>query len=197
MSRKEKIHAALKHGAYSATTLLPGEDPAAFDQLHQGLIAEFAATGPLEQDIVANMAHLVWREQNLPIFRIAERARDRYSDIKHEKRLQAGLPRSGLLMFEDVDPADPAAELEATEAADAQARRELGGGYELAKIGRIATVDQLLEDLAVIERLDAMIDKCLKRLLFLRGLKSLAPTQSASPAPAQTSPAPVRRRRTG
>jgi hypothetical protein len=98
----------------------------------------------------------------------------------------------GFLVFKDEDPADPAAELEAAEAADAQARRELGNAYDLAKIGNIATVDQLMRDLAVVERLDAMIDKCLKRLLFLRGLKSLAPTQSPSPAPAQNS-ATVRR----
>jgi hypothetical protein len=42
----------------------------------------------------------------------------------------------------------------------------------------------LLSDLAVEERLDALIDKCLKRLLFLRGLKSLAQPQTPTPAPA-------------
>jgi len=36
-------------------------------------------------------------------------------------------------------------------------------------------MDHLLQDLAVVERLDAMVDKCLKRLLLLRGLKSLRP----------------------
>jgi hypothetical protein len=32
--RVKKIHPALKHGGYSATGLLPGEDPAAFEKLH-------------------------------------------------------------------------------------------------------------------------------------------------------------------
>ena len=41
------------------------------------------------------------------------------------------------------------------------------------ELGDAATIDRLLQDLAVEERLDAMIDKCLKRLLYLRGLKSL------------------------
>jgi hypothetical protein len=48
--RVKKIHPALKHAGYSATTLLPGEDPAAFDKLHQDLIAEFHPDGPLEND---------------------------------------------------------------------------------------------------------------------------------------------------
>jgi hypothetical protein len=41
-------------------------------------------------------------------------------------------------------------------------------------------LEQLMSVLAVEERLDTMIDRCLKRLLFLRGLKSIAPAKSAS-----------------
>src|SRR5262249_58809823 len=78
--------------------------------------------------------------------------------------------------------------------ADAQVREEFGNTFELVNLGKRATLDHLTKELAVEERLDAMIDKCLKRLLFLRGLKSLAPTQSAS-STAETSSAPVRRLR--
>ena len=36
MSRQvKKFHPALKHGAFSATAVLPGEDPAEFKELHQ------------------------------------------------------------------------------------------------------------------------------------------------------------------
>jgi hypothetical protein len=52
---------------YSGTALLPGEDPGEFELLHNKLIAEFAPAGPFEQDIVANMARLIWRKQNLGI----------------------------------------------------------------------------------------------------------------------------------
>jgi hypothetical protein len=38
----KKLHPAIKHGAYSATALLPGEDSAAFTELHQKIIAELA-----------------------------------------------------------------------------------------------------------------------------------------------------------
>ena len=69
------------------------------------------------------------------------------------------------------------------QATEDQARKDLGASYELVEIGEAATVDRLLQDLAVVERLDAMIDKCLKRLLFLRGLKSLRRVSSSPPLP--------------
>ena len=53
--------------------------------------------------------------------------------------------------------------------------------YELVEIGEIASVDQLMKDLEVQDRLDAMIDKCLKRLLFLRGLKSISSASTSAP----------------
>jgi hypothetical protein len=36
----KKFRAALKYGAFSATAILPGEDPTAFKELHQNIIAE-------------------------------------------------------------------------------------------------------------------------------------------------------------
>jgi hypothetical protein len=73
--RFKKIHPALKHAAYSATTILPGEDRAAFEKLHRDLIAEFKPFGASEESIIAKLAHRLWRSQNLAIFRIAELAR--------------------------------------------------------------------------------------------------------------------------
>src|SRR5262249_36539419 len=67
-----KLHPALKHAGYSATTLLPGEDPAAFEKLHRALIHELAPVGTLEEEIVADMARLTWRNQNLATFQTAE-----------------------------------------------------------------------------------------------------------------------------
>src|SRR5262245_29032249 len=77
-----KIHPALKHGGYAATAILPGENRADFEKLHQSLIAELAPVGALEDDIVATMARFVWRKQNLATFRIAVLARNRYSAIR-------------------------------------------------------------------------------------------------------------------
>ena len=64
MARIDRLHPAVKHGAYSATDVLPGESRAAFEKLHRGLIAEYAPSGVHEQHIVMNMARLIWRQQN-------------------------------------------------------------------------------------------------------------------------------------
>jgi hypothetical protein len=71
-TRVNRIPPALKHGAYSATAVLPGESRAEFEKLHRDLIAELT---PFEDDIVADLERLVWRK------RIAERARNRRSQI--------------------------------------------------------------------------------------------------------------------
>src|SRR6516225_6789416 len=127
--RFKKPHAAFKHGAYSATAVLPGEDEDAFRELHQKIIAELAPVGALEEDLVGTIARLLWRKQNLAILRMVEFARE------HGVELRAERP-----FFR-------------------------------------------MEDLQV-EELDAIIDKCLKRLLFLRGVKSLSSAaSSASPQP--------------
>jgi len=48
-----------------------------------------------------------------------------------------------------------------------------------------------MKELDVKERLDGMIDKCLKRLLFVRGLKSIS-SPAASPAPQQRIAGPAK-----
>ena len=65
-----------------------------------------------------------------------------------------------------------------------EAREELGDAYALVEVGETATVERLLRDLDVEERLEARIEKCLKRLLVLRGLKSIS-TAYPSPSPAR------------
>ena len=178
-----KIHPALKHGGYAATAILPGENRADFEKLHQRLIAELAPVGALEDDIVATIARMVWRKQNLATFRLAELAREHFQAIQSE-RIAAALAEKARLAFLPLDTAalEPHEREAAIQAARTQARKELGKTYELVEVGETATVERLLRDLEVEDRLDAMIDKCFKRLLFLRGLKSL-PTASSSAPP--------------
>src|SRR5262245_5399370 len=68
-----------------------------------------------------------------------------------------------------------------TNAVTDQERKELGENSGLVEIGDTATVEGLLTDLDIEERLDALIDKGLKRLLLLRGLKSLPTASSSAP----------------
>jgi hypothetical protein len=65
MERRRLYPAALKHGAYCSSSLLDGEDPAAFERLHNDLTEEFQPNGALEKDIVATITRLVWRKRHL------------------------------------------------------------------------------------------------------------------------------------
>jgi hypothetical protein len=47
--RVKKSHSALKHGGYSATTILPGESKADFEKLHRDLIDDLTPNGSLEE----------------------------------------------------------------------------------------------------------------------------------------------------
>ena len=178
--RVKKHHPALKHGAYSATTILPGENAAEFEKLHREVIAEFTPDGPFERDEVASLARLMWRKQNLRTFRIAELARSH-----REKLVREMAPEFPPEIFPAFGRS------EAAQAAEDQARKDLGDAYELVEIGDPATLDGLMNELDVHERLDAMIDKCIKRLLLVRGLKSL-PMRTSLEAPKQLE-APVRK----
>jgi hypothetical protein len=197
LTQVQKAHPALKHGAYSATTILPGEDSTEFKKPHREVIAGFSPEGILERDAVDTVARLLWRKQNLVTFRVAELAQAHRHAIQSE-RIAAALAEKDRLSFMPLDPAalEPHERQAAIRAAEAQARKELGEAYELVEVGETATVERLLRDLAVEERLDAMIDKCLKRLLFLKGLKSLPMAFSSTPpqpiAERQRIPGPTR-----
>jgi hypothetical protein len=115
----KKLHPALKHGAYSATAFLPGEDPVAFRELHQKIIAELAPVGALEDDIVGTIARLLWRKENLATLRIAELARE------HEARIRTRILPSQFGELPDIQVARAQREA-AMQAAEEQAREELG-----------------------------------------------------------------------
>ena len=73
--------------------------------------------------------------------------------------------------------------------ADKEARKELGKDFEF--VGEeSATIDRFVKELGLEDRLDAMIDRCLKRLLFVRGLKSLSngPSPSSRRLPGPSGP---------
>lgn len=171
---------ALKHGAYSRSTLLPGEDAAAFDELHDALIADIVPTGPIEDDLVESMARVMWRKQNLAIYQRAERARKRVLAINAELA-----PPGGLLSM-SLDMRNPDEVRAEQQAAKKQAKKELGEDYNLVELGDAVAIDQLLDELSVVDRLDGMIDRYLKRLLFVRGLKSLSSGSSTAPSPPRT-----------
>ena len=188
--RVKKLYPALKHGGYSATGLLPGEDPAAFEKLHRDLILELCPNGPLQEATVRDIARLMWRKQNRETFRVAEVARELASAIRSEM-IPSTTPPLDFPLFavsSDWSPPDPADVEAATEAAEAQARKDLGENYKFVEMGDLATATQMLADLEVEERLNAMIDKRLKRLWMLQASKSLSSTASSTTLPRLSGP---------
>src|SRR4029078_8437238 len=55
-SRFETFPHALKHGAFSALSILPGEDEKEFMELHQSIAAELLPDGPIENGAVQAIA---------------------------------------------------------------------------------------------------------------------------------------------
>ena len=52
-----------KSGAYSKKLLLDGEDPQEFQALHHDLLRRHGPEGPLEEQLVFDMASLLWRKR--------------------------------------------------------------------------------------------------------------------------------------
>jgi hypothetical protein len=168
---------ALKHAAFCANALLPGEDAGAFEALHSGLVAEHAPVGPTEHDVVASLARLIWRKQHLGTFRIADVARRHCNSRLTTNIMRKHFPEQ----FEE----------DGTDKKEVEDRSVLGESYVLVEMGAGATLKELTAYLVVEERLDSLIDRCFKRLLFIRGLKSLPAASSARPAPLQVAPSPA------
>jgi hypothetical protein len=196
--KSQSLPRALKHAAYSATTLLPGENFAEFEGLHRRLVKEFEPDGPLEEDIVFSIARYSWRKQNLKTFAL--------SDLACARRNQ--------LVKDSLEEAPPAMRVseqyeirqdllkQLTEIGEEQAKKELGWWHQFVELSEMISFERLIEQLGVEERLDAAIDRALKRLLLVRGVKSIAPrsekarTASRS-APKLDSPARLRQVRPG
>jgi hypothetical protein len=174
--RIDRLHPAVKHGAYSATDVLPGESRAAFEKLHRDLIAEYAPSGVHEQHIVMNMARLIWRQQNLATLRISELAQRHWSETPEiGEKVIMYKNRVSNLSDEDMEI------LIEYRRAMSQVVKKFGDAFELVEIGGAATFDGLTKELEIQERLDAAINRCLKQLLMVRGVKSVtaAPPSAA------------------
>jgi hypothetical protein len=149
------------------TAVLPGEDRIEFEKLHSDLITEFCPDGALEHSTVADLARFIWRKGNLATFRKAELASRRYHDLKSPKD-RSWPPNI------DIDMAEFEEFVAKHRAQEELIRKELGEEtYALAKPGKAAEVKPFIEDLNIEERLDAMIDRCLQRLWFLKELALL------------------------
>jgi hypothetical protein len=187
--RANPILPNLQHGGYSALALLPGEDPSSFKKLHRGVVAELRPQGRLEEDIVADIARLSWRKQNIANYQVTQvcavvaevltiAARTELPP-RLEKEREEQLAEAFSALQRKIEAGEKGGEAKKEAAASLAVVNDITG---------MATLNGLLKALEVQERLDGLIDRCLKRLLFIRGLKSLAGSAESPSAP------PVQRR---
>src|SRR5271169_749756 len=78
----QKQQNAHKHGIYSTTAILPGEDPVEFDKLYSALVEEWTPTGATEEDAVRSIARAIWRKRRVQKFLEIELAQNTL-DPKH------------------------------------------------------------------------------------------------------------------
>jgi hypothetical protein len=169
---------ALKHGAYSTIGLLPGESPAEFKKHLKVVVDELRPNGPVELDIVLTIARLLWRKRNLASLETAKLVNFRFRQILEEEKKSRGYPH--YRMF--VKGENHAALEEALRAAQTQACSELGDwDWDEFRDHDFGTIERLVKDVELVERLDGIIDKCLRRLLMVRGVKSVALAPPSEP----------------
>jgi hypothetical protein len=162
---------AMKHGGYSNTTLLPNEDANAFQKLHDGLRNELIPSGPLEEDVVLSIAHLLWRKRNMSTYQAVEWTKRKVNEVHARYGPKSAFP---ILNLDERTPAEIEADCEARKEELQAISRDAEAFIEM---GELATVERLYEDLEINDRLDSLVDRALKRLL-IRGVKSMSVTAS-------------------
>jgi hypothetical protein len=182
---------ALKHGIYSGIGLLPTESRAKFRKFKKQIFAELSLGGRLEEDIGDEIVCLEWRRKSLFTYDLAKRVRARHSSIHSQWVPPVRYLYDELELTPHPDNPSPE-ELEAArKRANKRARTELGAALELMEIGDVSTLEYLEKQLAIRERLDGMITRAYKKLLYVRGIKSMS--ISVPPAPRQLTLVPQQR----
>jgi hypothetical protein len=218
-SRGAKHLNAVKHGAFAKTMILPGEDPAEFEELHFSLIEEWKPAGPTEEDAVLSIAKGVWRKRRAQKLLQAQIDRRRfdpnellYDEEQTIRRFLSIIETAPFLVFVDAAPElfkPPYDSLVATFLPVHQAehlekhcpRKNFQSGSEwlqavrneisssilplykmfgeaapdalLSRAAEFFTPEVVKQELAVDERVDAMIDRAHKRLVQTKAIKQM------------------------
>ena len=176
---------ALKHGAYSALDVLPTEDWEEFVRLHDALTEEWQPCGPTEEDAVHSLAKHTFRKRNLHIFRTAAKARALFGPVTSatvQQEQQDDYNAKSLELLAKIFVIEEIAE-DDDQAREVLAKIKQDGKSGVAIFCRAIELSQLfnLGELPTPEgygrlldleaRLDAMIDRALKRLIYLKAVK--------------------------
>lgn len=172
--RTRQIPPAFKHGIYSKTAVLPEDDAAGFEKLRNALIVEWEPQGAVEKDIVNTLARLCHRKNNLAPYLVAKMrvsqieaknsAFDLCLAVEASFRPEELVPQSMrqqtplVLARSDWKPND----------------KKPASSAPGITIESLARFEYFETELAFIDRIDGMIQRCLKNLLLVRGVKSVS-----------------------
>ena len=202
--RNRKQPNALKHGAFTQMTILPGEDVRKFAKLHMDLIEEWNPTGPTEQDAVLTLAKGIWRKSRIQGFLLGKAfacsldpthpAYDEVSALRgfcnlldiapdlFDKRLymlseevrrhlQLKVPPGN---FTSISARARAIQKEITSVLlPALERVEKPVEVCLSESAEIVSMEDFQHEIALEERIDAMIDRATKRLIQIKAMKQM------------------------
>jgi hypothetical protein len=200
---------AITHGAYAKDLLLPDECPEEFELLHRGLIEEWNPTGTLENHTVLTLAQYVWSKRRNERFYHEEAVDSRYQNADEMRwiiYLTDGL--DGAETLEQATPfisklpelyrAWMEEQVPRSKFDDDKSwikclrRRILGFAMQnerfaiatrhlTGKSHRSANLRELTaKKIAIDERLDACIDKAVKRLAQLKAFKQIVAEQTSA-----------------
>jgi hypothetical protein len=208
MSKQRLKHPnAHKHGVFSATAILPGEDEREFEDLHAALIEEWSPHGATEEDAVLSIAKAVWRKRRLQRFLEVQIKRNTvdpdhpsYSErnalmalLTHLRSVPESVPFTEyapwylrLERFEYLKEKCPRKRFQSNSSWLDAIRNEIETLLKRANIApEVEQIESLYnaatslsgdlfkQELALDERLDAMIDRAVKRLVQAKAMKQM------------------------
>ena len=154
---------ALKHGAFSEVLILPGEDPAAFEELKRRLFAEYNFSKCSEEKTMTSIAKAIWQLQRLGLYEHVQHLRARGSANSKgsiDEAINSFLAKKGMPVIDvPIVPDQPA---------------EKTNDELLLELGKLVTLDHLDKELDVENKLQTKIDRLFKRLYQIKAMKSLA-----------------------
>ena len=209
-----------KHGVFSATAILPGEDEEEFKELHTALIDEWRPVGATEEDAVLSIAKAVWRKRRVQKF-LEVQLKQNTADPNHPA-YQESVSLTALLVHMTNAPSEmpfgeyapfylrpnrikflqekcPRGRFNSNSQWIEAIKNEIdalvqGSHYLGPEVKRIELLfnsatnfssDLFKQELALDERLDAMIDRAVKRLIQMKAMKQMLGDASADQSAGQ------------
>ena len=161
---------ALKHGAFSEVLILPGEDPAAFEELKQRLFVEYNVSGCSEESTMTSIAKTMWQLQRLRVYEHVQFLRAQGSNPtsangwKFDNPIRKFMAERGM-----SDPDDSSANAPTEEAPP----KEKTTDERLLELGDFVSLGHLDKELEVENKLMAKLDRLLKRFFQIKAMKPL------------------------